>query len=218
VTLCEADANLGGNLRYSRRFPHRELIGDVADWLEAEVERLGVDVRRSTPVDADLVAELAPDVVVVASGANPKLPAGAWTSAQVSQLDEPPEGVGSAVIVDPTGSYEAIGAAELLVGWGVDVTVVTPLAMLGMGILRELVLVPALARLQAGPGRFDVVTKADPQAPLPTADLVVVIAKEAAPDRLGLPPGVEVLVVGDAGEPGNLWAAVRTGNAAGRAV
>jgi hypothetical protein len=107
--------------------------------------------------------------------------------------------------------------SELLVGWGVDVTVVTPHRMLGPRILRELVLVPALDRMQQAPGRFHLVTDADPDAPLPEADLVVVVDRQPAPLVTGLPDG-QVTIVGDAAEANHLWAAVRSGNAAARTV
>ena len=121
------------------------------------------------------------------------------------------------MVVDRFGAYEAVGVSELLVGWGVDVTVVTPHRMLGPRILRELVLVPALDRMQQAPGRFHLVTDVDPDAPLPEADVVVVIDRQPAPLVTGLPDS-QVTVVGDAAEAGHLWAAIRSGNAAGRAV
>jgi NADPH-dependent 2,4-dienoyl-CoA reductase/sulfur reductase-like enzyme len=217
VVLCEAGAELGGNLRYARRFPHRELMGDIVAWLEAEVGRLGVEVRRSTPVDAATVATLAPDAVIVATGGRTSLEPGQWSSVDIVSLDGPPAGVRTAVVVDRFGAYEAVGVSELLTGWGVDVTVVTPHRMLGPRILRELVLVPALDRMQHAPGRFDLVTEADPDGPLPEADLVVVVDREPLALATGLPDD-QVTVVGDAAEAGHLWAAIRSGNAAGRAV
>ena len=217
VVLCEATAELGGNMRHARRFPQRELMGDIVAWLEAEIGRLGVEVRRSTPVDADLVAALAPDAVIVATGGRTELEPGQWSSIDIASLDEPPAGVRTAVVVDRFGAYEAVGVSELLVGWGVDVTVVTPHRMLGPRILRELVLVPALDRMQQAPGRFHLATDVDPDAPLPKADLVVVVDRQPAPLVTGLPDS-QVTIVGDAAEANHLWAAVRSGNAAARTV
>jgi hypothetical protein len=217
VVLCEAGAELGGNLRHARQFPHRELMGDIVGWLEAELGRLDVEIRRSTTVDAAAVATLAPDAVIVATGGRTALEPGQCSSVDIVSLDGPPANVRTAVVVDRFGAYEAVGVSELLVGWGVDVTVVTPHRMLGSRILRELVLVPALDRMQQAPGRFALVTDADPDAPLPEADLVVVIDRRPAALATGLPED-RVTVVGDAAEPGHLWAAIRSGNAAGRAV
>lgn len=218
VVVCEADTTLGGNLRWSRRFPHRGAIGEIVDWLAAEVVRLGVEVRTGARVDDAALAALAPDVVIAATGAVRARPAGAWSSIEIAALDAPPPGVADAVIVDRFGSYEVLGVAERLVGWGIDVTVVTPLPMLAVRALRELVVAPALERLAAGPGRFRARTGVDPGEPLPVADLVVVIEPQHRPHGLTVSDGVEVHVVGDAHEPGHLWGAIRSGNAAGRAV
>jgi len=217
VVLCEADADLGGNMRYSRRFPHRATIGEIVDWLAAEAGRLGVDVRCSTVVDGAAAAALAPDAVVVATGARPTLAPGQLSSVDIAALGSAPPGVTTAVVVDRFGAYEAVGVSEMLVQWGIDVTVVTPHQMLGPRIVRELVLAPALARLGAGPGRFRLVTGADPSEPIPPADLVVVVDKEPAPLGLG-PTTADVHVIGDAAEPGNLWAAMRSANAVARAL
>jgi hypothetical protein len=217
VVLCEAGPDLGGNMRYSRRFPHRQLMGDGVDWLARELDRLGVEVRCNTPVDRALARAIEPDAVIVATGARPRVQPGEWSSAEVAALDSPPPGVATALVVDRFGAYEAIGVAELLAGWGIDVTLVTPHRMVAPRILRELVLVPALERLARAPGRFEARTEVDDAAPRPAADLVVIVDKEPAPLNLDL-PGVEVVVVGDAAEPGHLWAAVRSGNAAGRAL
>ncbi len=155
--------------------------------------------------------------MIVATGGRTELEPGQWSSIDIASLDGPPPGVRTAVVVDRFGAYEAVGVSELLVGWGVDVTVVTPHRMLGPRILRELVLVPALDRMQEAPGRFHLVTDVDPDAPLPEADLVVVIDRQPAPLVTGLPDS-QVTVVGDAAEAGHLWAAIRSGNAAGRAA
>jgi 2,4-dienoyl-CoA reductase-like NADH-dependent reductase (Old Yellow Enzyme family) len=218
VTLCEAADSVGGNLRWSRRFPHRDAIGEIVDWLAAELDRLGVELHCGTAVDDAGLRDLDPEVLILATGAERVRPDGAWSSIEIAALEAAPPGVASAVVVDRFGSYEVLGVAERLVGWGIDVTVVTPLPMLAMRALRELVVAPALERLAGGPGRFLARTGVDPGEPLPEADLVVVIEPAARAHGLTALDGVEVHVVGDAREPGHLWAAIRSGNAAGRAV
>jgi 2,4-dienoyl-CoA reductase-like NADH-dependent reductase (Old Yellow Enzyme family) len=220
VVLCEAGPALGGNIASSRRFPNHELIGDSIDWLSAELERLQVEVRCSTRVDARLAAELAPDRVILATGARPLAAGTQWTSVDVAALDAPPPGVRSVVIEDRFGGYEVIGVAERLVDWGIAVTVVTPFEMLAPRIMRELVLVPALERLERAPGPFTVVTGADRAGPLPDADAVVLIDKVSPPAPFAVSSWDPtcVHVVGDAAEPGHLWSAIRSGNEAGRLV
>lgn len=67
VVLCEKSAQLGGTLRFASLVyePNERLL----DWLVTQVEKLGVDVRLETEVDAALIRELAPDAVLVAAGA-----------------------------------------------------------------------------------------------------------------------------------------------------
>ena len=95
--------------------------------------------------------------------------------------------------------------------------------MLGPKILSEQVITPALERIAGGPGRMVVRTgwaEGSDGSDLPTADLTIVIDRTAAPLALreSVIVGREVHVIGDAAEPGNLWAAIRTGNAVGRAI
>jgi 2,4-dienoyl-CoA reductase-like NADH-dependent reductase (Old Yellow Enzyme family)/NADPH-dependent 2,4-dienoyl-CoA reductase/sulfur reductase-like enzyme len=67
VTLFEAGPHLGGSLRFAALVyePNLRLL----EWLTGQMEELGVDVRLATPADPAAVADLAPDRVIVATGA-----------------------------------------------------------------------------------------------------------------------------------------------------
>ena len=67
VTLLEATDQLGGTAWFSQLTTPAN--GPFVDWLAYEVARLGVDVRTGVRADADGVRALAPDVIVVATGA-----------------------------------------------------------------------------------------------------------------------------------------------------
>lgn len=77
VTVVDRADRLGGTLWFSTlTTPDNERL---LDWLSAEVERLGIQVRLNTEVTLDLVREIAPDHVVVATGAQrprPDVPGG----------------------------------------------------------------------------------------------------------------------------------------------
>lgn len=73
VILLEASDRLGGQLRYLGRAATE--YGALADWLERELARLGVEVRTGTPASASGIAALEPDAVVVAAGAEGGRPA-----------------------------------------------------------------------------------------------------------------------------------------------
>ena len=73
VTLLEKSSVLGGALRFAALVyePNAELLA----WLEHQVARLGVDVRRRCDATIQTVAALEPDVVIVATGAGRERPA-----------------------------------------------------------------------------------------------------------------------------------------------
>lgn len=77
VTLLEKTDRVGGTLWFSTlTTPDNERL---LNWLTHEVERMGVDVRLNTTATAAAVAALAPDAVVVATGAvreRPEVPGG----------------------------------------------------------------------------------------------------------------------------------------------
>jgi len=72
VVLCEKSAQLGGTLRFAALVyePNERLL----DWLEAQVRKLGVEIRLETEVTPDLIRKLAPDEVLVAAGATREKP------------------------------------------------------------------------------------------------------------------------------------------------
>jgi 2,4-dienoyl-CoA reductase-like NADH-dependent reductase (Old Yellow Enzyme family)/thioredoxin reductase len=74
VVVVDERERAGGALIFAAKPPGREELLEMADFFAAELERLGVEVRLRAALDAELVAELAPEAAVVASGSNPKLP------------------------------------------------------------------------------------------------------------------------------------------------
>jgi 2,4-dienoyl-CoA reductase (NADPH2) len=73
VTLCESRDRLGGTLFFSSLV--YEVNGKLADWLEAQVRSLPIDLRLGRKVTPELVTELSPDLVLVAVGARREPPA-----------------------------------------------------------------------------------------------------------------------------------------------
>ncbi|QEY63079.1 NAD(P)-binding protein [Metapseudomonas lalkuanensis] len=142
VTLLEASADLGGQINLAKHLPKNHGIGDLTNWLEREVFRLGVKVRLSTYVDASEVLAMQPDVVIVATGSmSPGIEAFVQTAAPQlkvkiehgahvitsEDLVTAAHGVlgKSTVVFDDIGHYEAIGCCEMLLEQGLDVTYVT---------------------------------------------------------------------------------------------
>ena len=72
VTLIERAARLGGTLRFAALAyrPNERIL----DWLEREVSDSGADIRLGTEASPELLASLAPDHVIVATGAQRGMP------------------------------------------------------------------------------------------------------------------------------------------------
>jgi 2,4-dienoyl-CoA reductase-like NADH-dependent reductase (Old Yellow Enzyme family) len=167
VMLAEAAADLGGAIRAARRVPRLHGIGDITDWLEREVRRLGVEVRTGTFIEANDVIGERPDLVVVATGglprgdglqaANPGLePPGCDLSHVTNSQDLLMMSAGeralgqTALVLDDVGHYEAVGVAEFLVERGLSVTYVTGLASFAPKLNGSFRNDMALARLHRG--------------------------------------------------------------------
>ena len=73
VTLCEKSQWLGGTLHFSSLV--YEPNGRLVRHLEAQLRKAGVEIRLGVEVTLDLVREIAPDVVLVATGARREAPA-----------------------------------------------------------------------------------------------------------------------------------------------
>lgn len=75
VTLFERRDRLGGQLLYAELPPHKGEWRVFTTYLTTQVARLGVDVRLGVRATVDDIVALAPDAVVLATGARPVRPA-----------------------------------------------------------------------------------------------------------------------------------------------
>ncbi|MFM5932078.1 MAG: FAD-dependent oxidoreductase [Novosphingobium sp.] len=138
VTLIEAKDQLGGALALWARLPGRETFGKAIGWWAGELARLGVTLRLGESADAAAVLALAPDAVIVATGARYSAGGRAITmDADIPGHDLPhvyrPEDLlegraaprGRIVLVDGEGYHASTGLAEMLASSGADVTYVT---------------------------------------------------------------------------------------------
>ncbi|MFO8101314.1 MAG: FAD-dependent oxidoreductase [Dehalococcoidia bacterium] len=78
VVLCESRGWPGGQLRMAASMPDRGEIGDILPWYERQLAKYGVDVRLNTEVDEKLLDEIAPDVLVAATGSLPLIAGGGF--------------------------------------------------------------------------------------------------------------------------------------------
>jgi 2,4-dienoyl-CoA reductase-like NADH-dependent reductase (Old Yellow Enzyme family) len=138
VTVLEAMPWAGGQIQLAARNPRRRDLMGIVEWREAELARLGVDVRYDTFAEADDVLALSPDVVIIATGGLPQLPeleAGhdlVVTTWDVLGGDVRP--TGDVLLFDDNGSHSALSAAELIARSGARLEIVTPERMLGIEV------------------------------------------------------------------------------------
>jgi 2,4-dienoyl-CoA reductase-like NADH-dependent reductase (Old Yellow Enzyme family)/thioredoxin reductase len=174
VVLYEGSDRLGGALNVARRAPRTQGLDDIADWYRAEMKRLGVECHLSALMDADDIVALDPDVVIVATGADPTMDGrliaapgqvvdgidSPTVRSSVELLTEPAPAAGSrALLVDDVGQYEAVSAAEYLLEHGVHVTVATRLPMFGPLVDAAMRMTPALERLNSALAEFTTLTR-----------------------------------------------------------
>ena len=129
VVLFEASDRLGGQLLLASQGRIRRQVQGVADWLIAEVERFGVDVRLNSFVEADDVLAENPDVVIIATGGWPAPPDVAGGELAVSSWDVLSGAVrpeGSVLLLDEVGDHPAAVTADALAASGCEVEYVTP--------------------------------------------------------------------------------------------
>src|SRR3546814_5614762 len=67
VILAEAAPQLGGQVRIAALAPRHQGIGDYTLWQEAEIYRLGVDVRLSTYLDGGDADAFGADRIIIAT-------------------------------------------------------------------------------------------------------------------------------------------------------
>ena len=130
VTVFEAAAVAGGQVRLLVQSQRRaELIG-IVDWRMAQCAALGVEFRFNTWAEAGEVLALSPDVVIVATGGMAQkdilkfgndLTVSAW---DILTGDVKP-GV-DVLLFDDAGDHVALQAAQMLAEAGARVEVMTP--------------------------------------------------------------------------------------------
>ncbi len=158
VILAEASSDAGGQFRLAGLQPRRAQITDLIGWYQSQLEGLAVDIRYNTYLDADDIAALKADKVLLATGSLPAetgfqkalphvrtLPGmnkgGVWS---VEDVMGNAARLGDEVIVlDEGGNWRGIGTAWKLAEDGHRVTIVTPDAMVAKELQRSAADIPA---------------------------------------------------------------------------
>jgi NADPH-dependent 2,4-dienoyl-CoA reductase/sulfur reductase-like enzyme len=239
VSLWEQDTVIGGKLDVASRAPSKSEVLRFRDYQTRTLQDLGVDVHTDAHVTADVIADENPDVVVVATGAEPLFPpipgidGPTVVDAQELLYRRIEVAPGTRVVI-VGGSATGCETAELLLEFDATVSIVEMLASIGRGIeqITRRHLVRTLRK-----GGVQIVTNAKVTAIEPgrvihepadgdgdpasiDADIVAIAVgwRPRGAQLTDLLGDRELVVVGDADRPADFVAAVAAGAAAGRAV
>ena len=164
VILIERADELGGALRHAAKLPVRDRWLDLVEDLTEAVTRLGVELRLGVEATAQTIAEIAPAVTVIATGATfdksgfsilrpdrEGIP-GAGPGNVLDPIDvttDPGAAGDRVVVVDDFGDHTGLGTARLLGEAGKQVRLVTMAPVVGAIAMQNFeahaLLYPALA-------------------------------------------------------------------------
>jgi len=74
VTLYEKDNELGGQLKLAAASPGKDKVNYIKEYYSTQLPKSGVNISLRIEVDKQLVSETKPDVIIIATGAEPRVP------------------------------------------------------------------------------------------------------------------------------------------------
>jgi hypothetical protein len=140
VTLFEAGAQLGGQALLAQLLPGRAEFGGIVTNLAREMAAAGVKVRLNTRVDAAFLADMAPEVIILATGATTRnrdefeIAEDAHVVDAVQVLQSAANVGGRVVIHDWRGDWTGLGLAEQLAASGRHVRLAVNGIAAGIGL------------------------------------------------------------------------------------
>ena len=135
VELHERAERPGGQALLAQNLPGREEFGGIVDNLLREARAAGVALHCGNELDANAIADLAPDTVILATGAGPYLPDLDIDQGSCVTYEQMLRGEGeignSVLVADWRADWIGIGLAERLARDGCRVTLAVNAAMAG---------------------------------------------------------------------------------------
>jgi 2,4-dienoyl-CoA reductase-like NADH-dependent reductase (Old Yellow Enzyme family)/thioredoxin reductase len=163
VVLAEASARLGGNFLLAGQQPRRAQILDLIEWYERQLEKLQVEIRLGTYVEADDIAGFNADHVILATGsvpddtgfqkalpAVPSLPGverGNVHSIEAIMARQAQAGK-HVLLFDEAGGWRGCGTAWKLAAEGCEVTLLSPDPLIGKELQRTAADAPLRRKLR----------------------------------------------------------------------
>lgn len=232
VVILEKEGRVGGQINIADRPPHKEKMDWIVEYELSQFKKHDVQIIVNTEADLELIASYSPYAIVLATGGTPNKPASipgsgleeAITFKEVLCNEKVLEGKKVTVIGSGATGLET---AEFLCARGNEVTIVEMLDTIGQGVYVQHYL-DAMDKLS----KYDVTYK--PKTKLLEIKKGAAILEhledgtqeEYPSDYVVLAMGVKsvnpleaackeicgnVMVVGDAGQPGRIEGAVRSG-------
>lgn len=144
VSIFEQDSQLGGQVNLMARVPIRAEFADLTRWQSHQLEKLGVEINLNTRVDFQMVKDLQPDSVIVATGAAPQrtgfyesLPmresipgverSNVYTVWDILTKDDLDVKNKNILLIDNNGAHEAYATVDYLLDAGAKVQAVSRL-------------------------------------------------------------------------------------------
>jgi 2,4-dienoyl-CoA reductase-like NADH-dependent reductase (Old Yellow Enzyme family) len=239
VVIFDEARSAGGNLRAVEHTAAAVLMASV-DYLLAELRLTSAELHLSTRVDEQVLAEIAPHEVVLATGAAPRTGAelfdGGASGRVVSSAEAltTPDISGDVLVYDALGTNEAVLVAEALARRGCRVTFATRFETIApfAGQVHRWAVVDILrskmhqifSETQIGyvDGEVAILVREDGETVAEVKAPTIVSIAPGVP-RLDLRPslqaaGLPFRLVGDAQSPRTAWNAFTEGHLAGLAV
>lgn len=236
VMLYEREDRLGGQLLLAAEPPYKSDLAILTDYLVRQVRKVGVEIELTKEVEAALVADIKPDVLILAAGVLPLIP-------QIPGIDRDcvvtaeevlshKVKVGRTVII-LGGGIVGCETALLLADQGKRVTIVEMLPAMATKIVPSIreallgtlsgkgVVMLTNIRVEEITSSSMVITDADGKPQMIDADNIVLAAGAVSNNQLAekLRGKVqELYVIGDAMEPRRIKEAISEGYHVGRRI
>ncbi len=234
VVLCEQKPRLGGQFYLAGQSPHKQRHLALIDYYARQLAGLNVDVRLETPVDVAQVLAIAPDAVIIATGAKPLVSRLSGLGEEALTAWEVLTGasVGQSVAIVGGGSV-ACDAAEYLAVQGHRVTMIEMLPEIAQDMVawtRRLTMERLVAHdveillgckvLEFDAGRL-IYDRDGVHEILDGIDTVALAIGAVSHDPLSADvrdAGLDPVLIGDCVKPNNAAVAIRQGYEAGLVV
>ncbi len=229
VTVFEQEKELGGQIRYARIPPHKEIYGQWIDWQIDQVRKAGVMIKSSTAVTEAMLKEQRPEYVILAAGGQKIIPVipgmdkshvcDAW---QILNGSVKPEKnvlvVGGGLIGMETADFLSEKGSQVTLVEILERSPVRKITSHGFMVHQRLQdkncrLIFSTALTDIGDGKVEIETKGEKSTLSPVDQVVFAVGLKPRDELKGILEALKIpfAVVGDARQPRRIFEAVEEG-------